>query len=341
MNHGLRILAAAVALAVESLSAWEFLAMPPGMAPLLPILLLHSAACALFALAFFPTEKEEGRTGPARAFAAFVFIFAFALPGLGMLGVLLAVLPAIGRARTSRRPAYAVLGGEKDLPAFPAYPSRYGPGGFRARLLARDIPAPERLGALLTLRRKPGPRGNRLLKEMLRDPADELRLAAYAALERMERDAQKALAGAQSDLLAAGNDGRARRAALRRLAFLHWEAAYQELADREVSQHHLDSALRAAEEILARDPGDGFAAMLKGRILARLGDWDAARQAFAAAAGSGAAVARLLPHQAESAFQRRDFAAVRGHLAELSAVRGQAAGGPLDPLIGFWLQGVR
>jgi tetratricopeptide (TPR) repeat protein len=97
--------------------------------------------------------------------------------------------------------------------------------------------------------------------------------------------------------------------------------------------------LPAAEEVLELDPGDGFAAMLKGRILARLGDWDAAHQAFATAAGSGAAVARLLPHQAESAFQRRDFAAVRGHLTELSAVRGQAAGAPLEPLIRFWLQG--
>jgi tetratricopeptide (TPR) repeat protein len=123
---------------------------------------------------------------------------------------------------------------------------------------------------------------------------------------------------------------------LRRLAFLHWEAAYQELSDGDLSRHHLEQAFQAADEALALDPGDGFLALLQGRILARLGAWDRAQRAFAAAAGSGAPEARLLPHRAELAFQGRDFAAVRAHLA---ALRGQAAGGPLEPVIRFWLGG--
>jgi len=325
-----RILAALASLTVEAKTAWEFLGASAGSAPILPILLLHFAACALFGLAFFPAESQSGSR---RWFMFFVFAFSFALPLLGMLGIVLGVLPALSREAKPVGRAYGILRNDRMRVAFPVYPARYGPGGFRARLLARGTPAAQRMGALLAIRRRSSPRGNRLLKEMLRDPADELRLAAYAALERMERDSQASLAAANVVLREAGY-GPGRRAALRRLAFLHWEAAYQELADGEVSRHHLEQALPAAQELLDLDPGDAFMALLKGRILARLGAWDSAQSAFAAAAGSGAEATRLLPHRAELDFQKRDFAAVRGHLEEL---RGQSPGGPLEPVLRFWL----
>jgi hypothetical protein len=325
-----RILAAAAAMAVEAVTARDFLGAPAGSAPMLPFLLLHFAACALFGLAFLPIPGQDaGRRG----FTIFAVAFSFALPFLGMLGIVFGALPALSREAKPGRREYGIIRNDRARVAFPVYPARYGPGGFRARLLARGTPAPQRMGALLAIRRRSSPRGNRLLKEMLRDPADELRLAAYAALERMERDSQASLAAANAVLREAGY-GPGRRAALRRLAFLHWEAAYQELADGEVSRHHLEQALPAAQELLDLDPGDSFMALLKGRILARLGAWDSAQSAFAEAAGSGAQATRLLPHRAESDFQKGDFAAVRGHLAEL---RGQSQGGPLEPVIRFWL----
>jgi tetratricopeptide (TPR) repeat protein len=332
LGRAARLLAAGASLAVESKAAWEFVAASAGAAPIFPLLLLHLAACALLALAFLPAH---GRDRDRRSFPIFVFAFAFALPWLGMLGILLGVLPALSRPVKPGRRAYGILRDDRMRVSFPAYTRRHGPGGFRARLLASGTPAPQRLGALLALRRRSSPRGNRLLKEMLRDPADELRLAAYAALERMERDSQAALAAAERALRDAGNGPR-RPAALRRVASLHWEAAYQELADGEVSRHHLEQALPAAQAVLDLDSGDAFMALLKGRILARLGAWDSAEHAFSEAAGSGAGAARLLPHRAESDFQKRDFAGVRRHLAEL---RGQSRGGPLEPVPRFWLGG--
>src|SRR4051812_12332878 len=87
-----RIMAAAAALGVEAKAAWEFLGNPGGGAPLLALLLLHFAACALLALAFLP---EAGQSGNRRSFLLFVFAFAFALPLLGTLGIGLGVLPAL------------------------------------------------------------------------------------------------------------------------------------------------------------------------------------------------------------------------------------------------------
>ena len=72
-----RILAVAAALAVESKTAWEFLGAPGGAAPPLPILLLHFAASAMFALAFLPAQ---GQSANRRSFLIFAFVFAFSLP---------------------------------------------------------------------------------------------------------------------------------------------------------------------------------------------------------------------------------------------------------------------
>lgn len=322
--------AAVAALLLEGKAAWEFLPSPSGATALLPLILMHLAASVLLA---FSLRHGRGGDGTDRGFAGLVLVFCLALPLLGMLGVLLGALPALGGRAAAPRLRYGVLGRERPRASAPGYPARYGPGGFRARLLARAIPAPRRLGALLTLRNRPSPRGNRLLKEMLRDPADDLRLAAYAALENRGRASQAAIASAAA-ALRDSRDAAGRLAALRRMSGLHWEAAYQELAEGEVSRHHLEQALRSAEEARALAPGDGFLALLKGRILARLGAWDESEQALAAAGDLGVPAARILPHRAEAAYRRRDFAAVRSHL---SALRGQAAGGTPDGLLRFWL----
>lgn len=344
-------LTACAALLLEGKAAWEFLRMASAAgAALPPLFLLHAAACALMA-ASLRALRRDGGDSP--AFAAFVFVFSLSLPGLGMLGVLLGVLPALRAPGPEGRPAYCILrrsrGGGAGTGTGQAL--RYGPGGFRARLLARGIPAERRLGLLLTLRRRSTPHGNRLLREMLRDPADELRLAAYAVLERREKESQAAIAEAEAAARGA-RDGARRAAALRRLAFLHWEAAYQELADGEVSRHHLEQALRAAEDARAFAPDEDLA-FLKGRILVRLGSRDgsraaadaeaaevpastAAEAAFGAGAGPGVSGGRLIPHLAELAFRRGDFAATRRHLAALDR---NAASGPLRGVLRFWLGG--
>jgi tetratricopeptide (TPR) repeat protein len=294
----------ALALGLEAVAAYVFFAGGGTRFDWVVFLALHAGASLTLALAM-------------PAIAAFAFVFSLALPILGMLGMLLAVSSGMGRFKAPQHSTQVPLFVEKE--AYHAAPDsrRFSAGGFRSRLLQRHLPATRRLPHLMTLGRRSSPFANRLLKDMLRDPSDEMRLAAYAILERREREAQATLPQATGRHLAQG----------------HWEIAYQGLAEGEEVGRHLTQALAAAEAALKTSPSATDLWHLKGRILARLGDEDQALRAFTVAHETGTPALRTLPYQAEIAFRNRDFEAVRRHLRALNP---QGLNPSMNKVLSFW-----
>ena len=110
---------------------------------------------------------------------------------------------------------------------------------------------------------------------------------------------------------------------------------YQELTEGELSGFYLEQALEQARLGLEAVPADGVVRALSGRILARLGRWDQAREAFEAAVERGATAQRVLPRLAELAFQKRDFRETRRLLAQSPDLRMVPA---LEPILRFWIK---
>ncbi len=306
--RGLLLLAA---LALEAKAGWEFLRAPAGAEWMVPLLLLHVLACSMaaFCAAGNPASPEARRA-------------------------LFAVLPGLSRGKPRGAAGFAMIAREDPETYAVRYHFRYGPGGFRARLLSRSIPSASRLVPLMALGSRATPFGNRMMKEMLKDPADELRLMAYGTLERREMDFQKSISAAQAGLRAAADDGR-RRVWLRRLAFLQWELVYQELAEGELSRFYLEQASESGRRALEIEPMDGPLLMIYGKIQARLGSWEEAFEALDGAERLGTPVQSVVPHLAELAFLRRDFAETRRHLARKPELRQSKT---LGPLMRFWLE---
>lgn len=324
--RGLMLIAA---LALEAKAGWEFLRAPAGAEWLVPLLFLHVLACSMAAAwaAGNPASPDALR-------ALFAFAFSLALPLLGMPAALFAVLPGLSRGRPRPAPGFAMIAPEDpDTSAVP-YHARYGPGGFRARLLSRRIPPASRMIPLMALGNRATPFGNRMMKEMLKDPADELRLMAYGTLERREMEFQKGIAAAQAGLRSAADD-RNRLVWLRRLAFLQWELVYQELAEGELSRFYLEQAAESGRRALEIEPMDGPLLMIYGKVQARLGAWEEAFEALDGAERLGTPVQSVVPHLAELAFLRRDFAETRRLLAQNPQLHQSKT---LGPLMAFWLE---
>ena len=94
-------------------------------------------------------------------------------------------------------------------------------------------------------------------------------------------------------------------------------------------------SMESARRALEIEPMDGPLLMLFGRIQARLGDWEEACEALDGAERLGAPAERIVPHLAELAFLRRDFAATRRLLSRGAGLRQVRA---MRPILRFWLE---
>ncbi len=265
------------------------------------------------------------------------FLLAWFLPVLG--AVLVLVLPLYARL-IGRRPAVADFRAVR-LPEFTAPPRepvlKYGVGSIRSRLTNLALSADVRLKALLTVQAMPGNLSTRLLREVLSDPADDLRLTAYGMLDRGEKYLNQTI---QTNLkLLEGETDATRQAFLnKQLAMNYWELVYQGFAQGELRAFSLNAALRHARAAMQRLGDDADLWVLVGRIALEHRDLDAAEEAFGKAQRRAVRSGRINTYLAELAFLRRDFATVRKLIGDMSR---HEAGLSTEPLRAFWTSEAR
>jgi tetratricopeptide (TPR) repeat protein len=291
--------------------------LPPSMT-LASYLFAHAVACGLLTLVLLPLLPSRYRGAPLLT-ALFLFTLQFAIPFLGSLGVFTGVLLALYLPRTVRDIPWQEVG----IPELPFQPVDmdqqiiYSEGGLR-QVLNEAGSTDKRLKALMTTRQMADRDAVELLREALKDPADDVRLLAYSMLEQKE----KALASQARRLQVALEDPDSENPSrlTRRLAQVWWEMAYLGLAQGGLRSYYLDSARR-----LLMGLTDSVAMysdwLLLGRVELALGNIIAARRAFDHALDRGAPHELILPYQAEVAFLERDFQKVRFCLASLTGYR--------------------
>nr|BBJ02611.1 pellicle/biofilm biosynthesis protein PelE [Marinobacter nauticus] len=293
--------------------------LPPAMS-LASYLAAHALACALLTLVLLPLLPPRYRGNTLRT-SLFLFTLQFSIPFLGSLGVFTGVLLALYLPRTTRETPWQ----EVDIPELPFQPVDmsqqiiYSEGGLR-QVLREAGSIDKRLKALLATRQMAERDAVELLREALKDPADDVRLLAYSMLEQKEkalasqaRRLQLALEDANSD-----NPSRLKR----RLAQVWWEMAYLGLAQGSLRSYYLESARRLLQDLTSTLAMHNDWRLL-GRCELALGNVVAARDAFEKALEQGAPQELILPYQAEVAYIERDYRRVRFCLANLTRYRPQ------------------
>jgi len=266
-------------------------------------------------------------------------VLVFTVPVLGALGVCLVVVP-MWRARRD-----AVDDGvlELEMPSaglglsLDDHGARVAPAPIEVTLRS-DGAAQKRVASVMALRRMDAQRAVPLLRVALCDPHEDVRLLAYAILERREKELRGRIERLQSDLesLADESDSAAQRAPLlKALAEQHWELAHAGFVSGDVEAHTLQAALRHGHASLLIAP-DGSLALLLARVSLRRQNAPLALRYLRAADALGVATAALAPLYAEVAFLMRRFDAIGPLLAH-------AGGAPLarprlDAVVQFWTE---
>jgi hypothetical protein len=270
----------------------------------------HGGASLLIGLVMMRFVPQFYPASDRSAFGYFAAI-CFILPVLGLVALLLLFVSARYAPTGPRAKTYELVEGPRysGAPAAAAA-SPFNRAGIRPVLESRTAPVELRLKALLALQTVSSRAANTLLREMLREPVDDMRLVAYGLLDAREKDLDARIHGLKKRLEATGTaEGRA--PVLKELAEAYWELVYRGIVQGDLLRHCVSEARRYLGEFLEHEPRDPGAWALQGRLLSLERRDREADQAFSTAMELGLSEARVLPYRAELAFRARDFDRVR------------------------------
>ena len=252
-----------------------------------------------------------------------------AMPVLGIIGMLLIV-------HAMRHP---IAPPADDLESFRLPDLPYTLGSHRSTLgsirdllqYTEDLATKQDLVA--ATRSMPDREAVPLLRLLLLDADDEIRLTAYVSMDQREAALTRRINRYTRRVKALRNPDPATHARINlRLAQWNWELVYVGLAEHDLrdlslarAHHHAEAAAADVDSVEVR--------LLLGKILVAQGEAEAGAHHLEEARALGATAEQTLPYLAETAFLRRDFDGVQRYLQDLPVSRRYPA---VNELRMFW-----
>ncbi len=312
-------------------SLYSLLGSSATLASILTFSGLHGLASLCLTAGIWPLLPKRYRQ-PLPWSPLFLLSVAFFIPLLGILGIVLAIFPALYFPRQKAADIWQ-LTAIPDLPfraSAPDMQNMLSMGGLQD-VLRHAGSSNKRLSAVLETRRMSSRDAIPILKLALKDSADDVRLLAYSMLDGKENEINLKIRTLLEELEVAAAELHPQLHAA--LAQHYWELVYMGLAQGSVLEHMLSSAQRHIGYAI-EGQSTPQAWLLAGRIALEQQRLDAAEQAFAEAERLGMDAAQLASYRAEVAFCRRDFAAIYGWLEQLGPDDRQRS--PFAALTHYW-----
>jgi polysaccharide biosynthesis protein PelE len=255
------------------------------------------------------------------------------IPLIGVLAVASAMIAGMRWKGGARLPGFNFLGAPRFDLAAGKDGSHFDRGGLRSRLVKSAIPTETRLQSISALQHLPTVATSSVLRTLLDDPVEDIRLVAFGMLDKEE----KQITGRIHKLLnrpPLDNDSpREHFLYNKQLAELYWELAYSGIVQGDLREYTLNNALDHANSSLSQNDADPGLLFLIARILNALGRVNEAIHHMHRAMTLGLPKHRALPYLAEMAFERGDYGTTWALLSEI----GNSPVTPrLRPVVDYW-----
>ena len=260
----------------------------------------HAIAAASFAALCWLVLPKAYKT-PALPALLFIFILALSMPVLGMLCLASVFVIALyfpkPEVKKRWRSSFSL--------ALPMHPeqlesSQYGYAALKDILLFN--PSDEkRLMATNSCRFLPHQDAMPLLKLALTDKTDDIRLLAYAVIEKIEFNINRRIS-----LLKKKLQRKASADTLQRIAESYWELCYLGIAEGPIRDFYLNEAQGYLQQSRQMLPSAAIELKL-GRILLEQQQFDQAEQHLLAAQAKGLLSSQVTPYLAEVKFGKAQY----------------------------------
>ena len=286
------------------------------LALLASYLMLHAAGSgflALFLSLVIPTQYQR----PRQWVLVYLFAFNFFMPIVGLLCVTIGLLLGFWLPRRHGRSEFEVM----SNPRFTTHRNHEGTGfrggQVRAQLGNSMAPLDQRMKALAAVQDTPARATGSLLRTLLADPTDDIRLLAYGILDGKEKHITARILE-NRHLLNEAHDPLEQSRLNKLIAELYWELIYQDLVQGDMRNFSADQVRKYANEALQVAQDDAGLWFLLTRLELFSGRVEAAEHALFQAQRGNFARERLLPYFAELRFLQRRFDEVRMLFDELA-----------------------
>ena len=320
-----------LAVATQALAVFKLLN-PEGPLDPLAVFFLWQALAAVFCALFVTVMLPPHYLPPRRGAFFHIFVICLFLPVAGSVLFMCVTIVAV----IFPTPLDNVNVSSVENPEFVTYLISRVTHGTGARLRARlenlRSSPQDRVAALVAMQSLPSHVTGTMLRDLLSDPIEEIRLLAYGIVDGTEKAIMQRIFVAREQLAnATESDTEANACA--RLAELYWELIYQNLVRGEVYRYSLGQVERYARQALAQNQENASMYYLLGRCASLNDAPQHAEEFFKRAQELHFPTDRLLPWLAEMAFLKRDYSRVGPLLGSLS--KGSMV--PLlQPLMRYW-----
>lgn len=295
------------------------------------LILIYCIANALISIFIWFLLPNKYRF-PVLTSYAFIYCIVFFIPVFGAIGLVFLILPSLYFQKKIKADIldiqqpinlpYTQLEKQDSL--------LFNDGGLHD-VLSLQVNDDKRLNVLFAMRNMNKQDAIPILKKALRDPADDIRLLAYAMLDKYETQVNVNLEAVLSQLNA--TQGAHKAELHKQVAINYWELAYLGLAQGAVLEHALEQAQDNIQQaILFKETPE--LALLQGRVALKQKRSGFAILAFQRSIVLGMDKQHVLPYLAEAAYLSGQYQDISGLLAQLpEALRNRH---PFFELAGYW-----
>ena len=276
---------------------------------------LHALACigyAGFCWLLLPKQYKTQVIAP----VAFLFLFNFLLPVIGMIGTAFSLVVALHLPRKQFNTTWTVCE-KNELPQSPGevLAPQFGIGALR-EILLHSNDTDRRQTAIRAIRHLPRQQAVPLLQLAMKDLTDDVRLLAYASLENIETQINESLSLSKQQYLHAPSASQAFN-----IAQQYWELCYLGIAEGILRSHYLKQAEQFLHKSNDIEPS-ASAKLLLGRVMLAQQRADEAVPVLREAMAGGLLLKQVAPYLAEAAYLCGDYETAREYIAYFPSQQG-------------------
>ena len=295
-------------------------------------LYIHIALSAIIAIISSLILKDRFKVN---IFLFFISIFTinFCLPFIGYIATLL-LSPVIAYT-PKKRYLHQIKHFNKDeffSNPYPKVKRVFGEGAVVSLVTDPNNHSPNKMKALVFMAQHPNIQTHKLIKELLSDRDNEIRLYSFSILNSKEQQLNNQI-NHLSQLINESKNEEEKSSLSLDIAQNYWEFIYQGLTEEENIPIIVDRIEYFAKESLKSNKNKATAQLLLAKSYFTIKNYTKALNYFNESLKSGIPKIKILPYLAEIAYEKRDFIEVKKLMQELKTKETHPT---IEPIKSIW-----